>query len=114
MVFRRWSAARFCLPGVLALLALPSIFGYVERRGVFTNVNVPGTSLTSIRGINLFGLLVGTFGDVDGNLHGFVRGGATFSWTFPGPRRPSRIGSTCSARLPVFLSMTTGMRTASS
>ena len=24
MVFRRWSAARFCLPGVLALLALPS------------------------------------------------------------------------------------------
>lgn len=50
-----------------------NVFGYVERGGVFTNVNVPASSSTSIRGINVFGVLVGVFGDADGNLHGFAR-----------------------------------------
>ena len=48
------------------------IFGYVERGGVFTDTNFPGSALTSIRGINLQGTLVGVFGDADFNFHGFA------------------------------------------
>jgi uncharacterized membrane protein len=50
-----------------------NVFGYVERRGVFTVVNVPDSSVTSIRGISLQGTLVGVFLDTDGNTHGFAR-----------------------------------------
>ena len=50
-----------------------NVFGYVEQGGVFTDLNVPGSSVTSIRGINHLGVLVGVFGDEADNLHGFAR-----------------------------------------
>jgi uncharacterized membrane protein len=50
-----------------------NVFGYVEQGGVFTDTNVPGSSVTSIRGINHRGTLVGVFGDEQDNLHGFAR-----------------------------------------
>jgi uncharacterized membrane protein len=67
-----WDLALGTLVGDWSALA-GNVFGYVERRGKFTNVNPPDSSITSIRGINLEGTLVGLFGDADGNLDGFAR-----------------------------------------
>jgi uncharacterized membrane protein len=50
-----------------------NVFGYVEEGRVFTDTNVPGSSVTSIRGINHRGTLVGVFGDEQDNLHGFAK-----------------------------------------
>jgi hypothetical protein len=50
-----------------------NIFGYSLRGNLFTNINVPDATATSIRGINYQGTMAGVFDDADFTSHGFAR-----------------------------------------
>ena len=46
--------------------------GFVWTNGVFTTIDVPGATATTVIGINDPGELVGTYVDAKGNRHGFL------------------------------------------
>jgi probable HAF family extracellular repeat protein len=52
--------------------------------GTISDLNVPGASWTKASGINSLGLVVGTYEDSNGNDHGFLRNGSTYT-PFDGP-----------------------------
>jgi len=49
------------------------VYGYTLRDGKFTTVNFPGSSITSIRGVNHREMIVGEFLDAAGGDHGLCR-----------------------------------------
>jgi hypothetical protein len=49
-----------------------NVYGYTLKHSLFVNVNVPASTVTSIRGINAKGTTAGVFGDAEFVLHGFA------------------------------------------
>src|SRR5438105_3691195 len=45
--------------------------GFVLRKGVFTQIDVPGSVYTSVNGINAKGDLAGIYIDQAGHIHGY-------------------------------------------
>ncbi|WP_089717776.1 discoidin domain-containing protein [Candidatus Entotheonella palauensis] len=53
--------------------------GFLLQGTVFTPIDVPDSTTTSISDINNAGQIVGAFGDANGDIHGFVLEGETFT-----------------------------------
>jgi uncharacterized membrane protein len=55
--------------------------GFLDRGGVFTFLNVPGSTFTQALGLNNTGLVDGFFVDAAGNTHGFIYNVTTGTYT---------------------------------
>jgi probable HAF family extracellular repeat protein len=71
---------RFLLSTVLSLsVLLSTLVAAQDASYTFTNIDVPGATLTEAYGINAAGQIVGHFQDATGHTHGFLKDGATFT-----------------------------------
>jgi len=66
--------------GVVSVLCVSALFVRADAAAtrVFTEFDVPGATLTNAQGINHQGDIVGTFVDVAGQQHGFLRSGGQY------------------------------------
>ena len=48
-----------------------------DRSGTFTTIDIPGATVTAIRGLNDRGQMIGTYDDAAGVGHGFLWDGGT-------------------------------------
>jgi probable HAF family extracellular repeat protein len=74
----RWINERGDIVGLFAYVntgddcfAGPPLHGFLLRQGKYTAIDVPGSTSTSVLGINDDGVIVGSYEDKNGNTHGF-------------------------------------------
>jgi uncharacterized membrane protein len=74
----RWINERGDIVGLFARVDVgddcfvtPSLHGFLLRQGKYTEINVPGSTSTTVFGINDDGVIVGDYTDENGNQHGF-------------------------------------------